>query len=95
MKNYFFYTAIILLVITNFSNSLFAQKKNEKYKALNAYFETIIKDTTQNVYVAKEKINSNETLKIFGLNKIIVINHFGNGSKEENIKAIHGFNVTD
>lgn len=79
MKNYFFYTVIILLLIANFSNTLFAQQKNEKYEALNAYFETIIKDTTQTVYVAKEKINSNETLKIFGLNDIMIIDRFGNG----------------
>ena len=76
MKNYFFYTVIILLLTANFSNTLFAQQKNEKYEALNAYFETIIKDTTQNVYVAKEKINSNETLKIFELNDIMIIDPF-------------------
>lgn len=79
MKNYFFCIVIILLLIANFSNTLFAQKKNDKYEALNAYFETIIKDTTQTVYVAKEKINSNETLNIFGLNNIMIIDRFGNG----------------
>ena len=79
MKNYFFYTVIILLSITNFSNTLFAQSTNEKYKALNDYFEKIIKDTTQVVFVAKEKINSNETLKIFGLNDIMIIDSAGNG----------------
>jgi hypothetical protein len=79
MKNYFFYTVIILLLTANFSNTLFAQQKNEKYEALNAYFETIIKDTTQAVYVAKEKINSNETLNIFGLNDMMIIDRFGNG----------------
>ncbi|SHH21343.1 hypothetical protein SAMN05444372_1261 [Flavobacterium micromati] len=78
MKNYFFYTAIILLCITNFSNVLFAQLTNEKYKALNDYFETIVKDTTQVVFVAKEKINSNETLNIFGLNEILIVDSVGN-----------------
>jgi hypothetical protein len=80
MKNYFFYTVIILLFITNFSNTLFAQPTSEKYKALNDYFETIIKDTTQVVFVANEKINSNETLKIFGLNDIMFIDSAGNGT---------------
>lgn len=62
-----------------------SKKILSKYKALNAYFETIIKDTTQNVYVAKEKINSNETLKIFGLNEIMVIDHFGNGKGDTSL----------
>ncbi|MBF4473760.1 hypothetical protein, partial [Flavobacterium sp. HJJ] len=78
MKNYFFYTIIILLFITNFSNALFAQSTNEKYQALNAYFKTIIKDTTQVVFVAKEKINSNKTLNIFGLNYISIVDSAGN-----------------
>ena len=79
MKNYIFYTVIILLSITNFSNVLFAQSTNEKYNALNDYFGTIIKDTTQAFFVAKEKINSNETLNIFGLNDIMIIDSAGNG----------------
>lgn len=78
MKNYFFYTVITILSITNFSNTLFAQSTNEKYKALNDYFETIVKDTTQDVFVAKEKINSNETLNIFGLNEILIVDPEGN-----------------
>lgn len=85
MKNYFLYITIILFFSANFSNTLFAQKKNEKYEALNAYFETIIKDTTQTVYVAKEKINSNETLKIFGLNDIMIIDRFGNGKGDDTL----------
>jgi hypothetical protein len=78
MKNYFFYAIIILLSIANFSDTLFAQSTNEKYKALNDYFETIIKDTTQVVFVAKEKINSNETLNVFGLNEILIVDSVGN-----------------
>jgi hypothetical protein len=82
MKNYFFYTVIILLSITNFSNTLFAQSTNEKCKALNDYFETIVKDTTQDVFVAKEKINSNETLNIFGLNEILITDSAGNWKRD-------------
>ncbi|MBF4473756.1 hypothetical protein [Flavobacterium sp. HJJ] len=78
MKNYFFYTVLILLFITNFSDTLSAQSTNEKYKALNDYFETIIKDTTQVVFVAKEKVNSNLTLNIFGLNEILIVDSLGN-----------------
>jgi hypothetical protein len=85
MKNYFFYTVIILLWITNFSNVLFAQSANEKYKALNDYLATIIKDTTQVIFVAKEKINSNETLNTFGLNDIMIIDTAGNGRGDDTL----------
>jgi hypothetical protein len=85
MKNYFFYTVIILLWITNFSNVLFAQSANEKYKALNDYLATIIKDTTQVIFVAKEKINSNETLNTFGLNDIMIIDTAGNGRGDDKL----------
>jgi hypothetical protein len=85
MKNYFFYTVIILLSIANFSNTLSAQTTNEKYKALNDYFETIIKDTTQVVFVAKEKINSNETLNIFGLNEILIVDSAGNWKSDSTL----------
>jgi len=85
MKNYFFYTVIILLCITNFSNVLFAQSANEKYKALNDYLATIIKDTTQVIFVAKEKINSNETLNTFGLNDIMIIDTAGNGRGDDTL----------
>lgn len=91
MKNYFFYT-IILLSIANFSNALFAQSRNEKYKALNDYFETIIKDTTQVVFVAKEKVNSNETLNIFGLNDIMIIDSAGNGKGDNTLYKKRAFN---
>lgn len=91
MKNYFFYT-IILLSIANFSNTLFAQPTNEKYKALNDYFETIIKDTTQVVFVAKEKVNSNETLNIFGLNDIMIIDSAGNGKGDNTLYNKRAFN---
>jgi hypothetical protein len=85
MKNYFFYTVIILLCITNFSNVLFAQSTNEKYKALNDYLGTIIKDITQVTFVAKEKINSNETLNTFGLNDIMIIDTAGNGRGDDTL----------
>lgn len=85
MKNYLFYITVIFLFAFNFSNRLFAQLSNEKHKALNDYLETIIKDTTQIVFVAKEKINSNETLKIFGLNDLMIIDSKGNGKGDYNL----------
>lgn len=85
MKKYFICIVIILSTIANFSNTLFAQSTNEKYKALNDYFETIIKDTSQVVFVAKEKVNSNETLNIFGLNDIMIIDSVGNGKGDNTL----------
>jgi hypothetical protein len=95
MKNYFFYTVIILLCITNFSNVLFAQSANEKYKALNDYFETIYKDSTQVIFVGREKINSNETLKIFGLNDIMMIDADGNGKGDDALYNKKDFEIME
>ena len=67
MKNCLFYLPFLLLTV-NFSVSLSAQQQKDKHEALNAYFETIVKDAAQTIYVAKEKINSNETLTIFESN---------------------------
>jgi hypothetical protein len=79
MKKYYFYSSVILLFFFTLSQSLFAQSQKEKNRALNDYFETIYKDTTQVIFVAREKINSNETLKIFGLNDIMIIDSAGKG----------------
>ena len=92
MKNNFFYTFLILISITNFSNTLLAQSTNEKQQALNDYFETIIKDTTQIIYVAKEKINSNETLNIFGLNEILIVDSVGNWKSDTTLYKKKTFN---
>jgi hypothetical protein len=93
MKNYFFITFIVLLTATNFSNTLFAQSTNERNKALNNYFETIIKDTTQVVFVAKEKITSNETIHIFGLNDIMIIDSAGNGTGDTTLFKKKDFEI--
>ena len=87
------YTVIILLTVTIFTNTLFAQSTNEKYEALNNYFETIIDDTTQVVFVAKEKINSNETLTIFGLNDIMIIDAVGNGKGDSTLYKKKDFQI--
>lgn len=79
MKNYFLLQVVLLFSMTIFSNALYSQSTNEKYIALNNYLEKIVKDTTQIVYVAKEKINSNQTLNIFGLNDIMTVDSLGNG----------------
>jgi hypothetical protein len=93
MKNYFFITFIVLLTATIFSNTLFAQSTNERHRALNDYFETIIKDTTQVVFVAKEKITSNETLNIFGLNNIMIIDSDGNGFGDATLFKMKDFEI--
>jgi hypothetical protein len=85
MKNYFLLQVVLLFSMTIFSNALYSQSSNDKYNALNNYLETIIKDTTQIVYVAKEKINSNQTLNIFGLNDIMSIDSLGNGKGDSKL----------
>ena len=95
MKKYFFYNAFALLTAFFFSNTLFAQSTNERYQALNDYLETIIKDTTQVIYVAKEKINSNETLKIFKLNEIMIIDSDGNGKEDTTLYKKKDFKVME
>lgn len=93
MKKCFFYTVIILLAVANFSSTLFAQSTNEKIIALNNYLETVIKDTTQVVLIAKEKINSNETLNIFGLNEIMIIDSDGNGKGDSTLYKKKDFEI--
>jgi hypothetical protein len=95
MKKYFFYNAFALLTAFFFSNTLFAQSTNERYQALNDYLETIIKDTTQVIYIAKEKINSNETLKVFKLNDIMIIDSNGNGKGDTTLYKTKDFKVME
>ena len=71
MRNYLFYGFITLL----FSS---CSVTKAKYKALNDYFETIEKDSNKEIYVAREKINSNYTLEIFKLNEIQAFDSKGN-----------------
>jgi len=95
MKNYFFYNAFALLTVFFFSNTMFPQSTNERYQALNDYLETIIKDTTQVIYIAKEKINSNETLKVFKLNEIMIIDSDGNGKEDTTLYKEKDFEVME
>ena len=71
MRNYLFYGFIVLL----FSN---CSVTKAKYNALNDYFETIEKDTSKEIYVAREKINSNYTIEIFKLNEFQAFDSKGN-----------------
>ncbi|TDD78284.1 hypothetical protein [Flavobacterium caseinilyticum] len=71
MRNYLLYGFIALL----FSS---CSVTKAKYNALNDYFETIEKDSNKEIYVAREKINSNYTLEIFKLNEIQAFDSKGN-----------------
>lgn len=71
VRNYLFYGFIVLL----FSNCSITKAK---YNALNDYFETIEKDTSKEVYIAREKINSNYTIEIFKLNEFQSFDSKGN-----------------
>jgi hypothetical protein len=45
---------------------------------LNDYLETIEKDSNKEIFIAREKVNSNYTLEIFKLNEIQAIDSKGN-----------------
>lgn len=78
MKNYFFYAVIILLSTTNFSNTLFAQSYDVKHKAINNYIKSILKDSiNEEIFISKEKINTNITIEILKKKWIYVINSDG------------------
>ncbi|TWI01296.1 hypothetical protein IQ05_00872 [Flavobacterium tiangeerense] len=93
MKKYYLYSIIILLFFSTLSQSLFSQSQKEKNRAINDYFEKIYKDTTQVIFVAREKINSNETLKIFGLNDIMIIDAAGNGKGDDTLYDKKDFEI--
>ena len=93
MKKYYLFTIITLLFFSTLSQSLFSQSQKEKNRAINDYFEKIYKDTTQVIFVAREKINSNETLKIFGLNDIMIIDADGNGKGDDTLYDKKDFEI--
>ncbi len=94
MKQNTFCLTLILILVLYFSSKVQAQSINEKNKALNDYLETIFKDSTQVIYVAKEKISNNETLNILNKKDIILIDIDGNGTgdptfiKEKDFKTL-------
>jgi hypothetical protein len=93
MKKNIFYSFIILLFFSTLSQSLFSQSQSEKNRAINDYFQTIYKDTTQVIFISREKINSNETLKIFGLNDIMIIDADGNGKGDNSLYNKKDFEI--
>lgn len=94
MKQNIFSLTLTLMVTLCFSCKGWTQTVNEKNKALNDYLETIFKDPTQVIYVAKEKISNNETLNILSKKDIILIDIDGNGTgdptfiKEKDFKTL-------
>ena len=68
------------MAYTNYSQTKSNLKLDEKEKleAINDYFETIVKDSNKEVFIAREKINSNYTLEIFKQNEIQAIDLKGN-----------------
>lgn len=95
MKKYNLFKIITLLFFSTISQSLFSQSQKERNRAINDYFETIYKDTTQVIFVAREKINSNETLKIFGLNDIMIIDAAGNGKGDDVLYNKRDFKIME
>lgn len=74
MKKEIFITLLIILLISSCSST------KDKHQALNDYFNTIIKDTSKEIIIIKDKINSNQTIEIFKVNDVIIaIDSEGNG----------------
>lgn len=71
MRKYLFYGFIALLLSS-------CSLTNDKYIALNDYLETIEKDSNKEIFIAREKVNSNYTLEIFKLNEIQSFDSKGN-----------------
>lgn len=96
MKRYIIYTAIILIFIlscasTNYKSKVVGSNSSipvndtirDKYEALNDYFETQIKDQSQEVIIMKERISNYMTLKLLKINDIWAIDSKGIGRKDE------------
>ena len=77
MKNFFFYLSIIILFTINFSNTLFSQSREEKYKILSTYLEGLVKHSGNEIFIAKEKINNNTTIDVLKKDWIFVLNSNG------------------
>ena len=78
MKKEIFITLLIILLASSCSSI------QDKHQALNNYFNTIIKDTTKEIIIFKKKINSNQTIEIFGVNDIIAIDSKGSRRQDDN-----------
>jgi hypothetical protein len=66
MKKLFF----IFLVITISCKISYSQTENEKYDAVNTYLMTLIKDPNKTTIIVKEKISTNQNLKLFAEGKL-------------------------
>jgi hypothetical protein len=59
MKKEILITLLIISLISSCSST------KDKHEALNEYFNTVVKDTSKDIIVIKNKINSNQTIEIF------------------------------
>jgi hypothetical protein len=86
MKNIILYLTLSI-AYTHYSQTKSYHKKDEKEKleAINNYFETIVKGSNREVYIAQEKLNSNLTLEIFEQNLIQSIDLNGNIEAENHL----------
>ncbi|OUL59923.1 hypothetical protein [Flavobacterium sp. AJR] len=64
MKNYIICIVTISIFVSGCSST------KDKYNALNNYFEAIVKDSTKEVIVIKQKKSSNITLEVLKANQI-------------------------
>ncbi|CAH0337314.1 hypothetical protein FVB9288_03069 [Flavobacterium sp. CECT 9288] len=86
MKKIILYLTLFITYL-HYSQTKSYHKNDEKEKleAINNYFETIIKDSNREVYIAQEKLNSNLTLEIFEQKFIQSIDLNGNIEAENHL----------
>ena len=67
MKKYFFYTLFLVTWVSSCSSIKDNELDDNKVKlnALNDFLETQIKTPQKDIIIIAEKINSNETIKVF------------------------------
>lgn len=78
MKDNIYSLTLIIIVTICLSSTVQAQSVDEKRKALHDYLESIFKDSSQVVYIAKEKISNNETINILKKNHVVALDPNGN-----------------
>jgi hypothetical protein len=76
MKKEIFITLLIILLISSCSST------KDKRQALNDYLHTVVSDTSKEIIIIKNKINSNQTIEIFNVNDIIAIDSNGIGKTD-------------
>ncbi|WP_374173098.1 hypothetical protein [Flavobacterium tructae] len=61
--------SILLFMVVSFM-TMYSQSSKDKYNAINDYLTVLVKDTTKTIVIVKEKISTNEALRLFSGGKL-------------------------